>query len=325
MRGALDGVRILDLSWGIAGPLGVLLLAEQGADTIKVEPPGGDPFRRYSGYHVWNRSRRSVEVDLRNDVGREAFLRLAETADVVVEAFRPGTLDRLGVGWATLLRANQRIVLCSVPAIRGHRFAKRAGWGRARASVVRSTVPTSPGGGWARSSSHAMPSMGAAFLVPAGILSALLRRADRHGQRVRTSLLQGAFLYDQVWQEIEHATAFVHEIMGKTYPMGIHQPTIYETRDGWIHCSMLSGGHPKRSLDEVIGLEPGPGASNALTAEEREALTQRRRAVFRNLPTATLWPTCVRPAAGGTDHHHARRARSAASATRGERHGRHGR
>ena len=60
MPGALDGLRVLDLSWGIAGPLGVLLLAEQGADVIKVEPPGGDPFRDYSGYAVWNRSRRSV-------------------------------------------------------------------------------------------------------------------------------------------------------------------------------------------------------------------------------------------------------------------------
>src|SRR4051812_30724368 len=58
MPGALDGVRVLDLSWGIAGPLGVLMLAEQGADVVKVEPPGGDPFRSYSGYKVWTRSRR---------------------------------------------------------------------------------------------------------------------------------------------------------------------------------------------------------------------------------------------------------------------------
>ena len=70
MPGALDGVRVLDLSWGIAGPLGVLLLAEQGADVIKVEPPGGDPFRDYSGYAVWNRSRRSVTIDLKQPRGR---------------------------------------------------------------------------------------------------------------------------------------------------------------------------------------------------------------------------------------------------------------
>ena len=69
MAGALDGVRILDLSWGIAGLLGVTLLAEQGADVIKVEPPGGDPFRAYSGYAAWNRSRRSVTVDLKRPEG----------------------------------------------------------------------------------------------------------------------------------------------------------------------------------------------------------------------------------------------------------------
>src|SRR3984957_7373553 len=82
---ALDGIRILDLSWGIAGPLGVLLLAEHGADVIKVEPPGGDPFRSYEGYRCWNRSRRSVAIDLKDPVGVDEFLRLATTADAVVE------------------------------------------------------------------------------------------------------------------------------------------------------------------------------------------------------------------------------------------------
>src|SRR3954470_18400276 len=83
MPGALDGVRVLDLSWGIAGSMGVLLLAEQGADVVKVEPPGGDPFRDYSGHAVWNRSRRAVEIDLGRPEGVEAFHRLADDADVV--------------------------------------------------------------------------------------------------------------------------------------------------------------------------------------------------------------------------------------------------
>jgi hypothetical protein len=90
--GPLRGVRVLDLGWGLAGPLGVLLLAELGADVIKIEPPGGDPFRRQPGYHVWNRSRRSVVLDLKADEGREAFLRLGRDADVLVETFSPGTM-----------------------------------------------------------------------------------------------------------------------------------------------------------------------------------------------------------------------------------------
>ena len=110
MSGALDGIRILDLSWGVAGPLGVLLLAEQGADTIKVEPPGGDPFRVYDGYKVWTRSRRSVTCNLKSDAGRDAFLKLAATADVVMESFRPGVMDRLGVGYETLSAVNPRLV-----------------------------------------------------------------------------------------------------------------------------------------------------------------------------------------------------------------------
>src|SRR3954466_15304354 len=88
MPGALDGVRILDLSWGIAGPLGVLLLAEQGADVIKVEPPGGDPFRAYDGYRVWNRSRRSLTVDFKTDHGREGFDRLLSAARGCVSGWR---------------------------------------------------------------------------------------------------------------------------------------------------------------------------------------------------------------------------------------------
>src|SRR5438093_3453890 len=116
MPGALDGVRIVDLSWGIAGPLGVLLLAEHGADTIKVEPPGGDPFRAYDGYTVWNRSRRSFTVDLKDPAGRGAFERLAGKADVVVESFTPGVLDRLGIGYDRLRERNPRVVLLSVPA-----------------------------------------------------------------------------------------------------------------------------------------------------------------------------------------------------------------
>ena len=99
--GALDGIRVLDLSWGIAGSLGVLMLAEQGADVIKVEPPGGDPFRGYTGYAVWNRSRRSVTLDLKHPEGQAAF-QLAADADVLVETFRPGVTDRLGIGFDAL-------------------------------------------------------------------------------------------------------------------------------------------------------------------------------------------------------------------------------
>ena len=141
MPGALHGVRVLDLSWGIAGPLGVLLLAEQGADVIKVEPPGGDPFRDYSGYAVWNRSRRSVTVDLKQPAGADAFRKLAADADVLVETFRPGVTDRLGIGFDALheLESAARVLLVPRvprrPPARGTARVRRARAGEQRPAV----------------------------------------------------------------------------------------------------------------------------------------------------------------------------------------------
>ena len=233
MTGALDGVRVLDLSWGIAGPLGVLLLAEQGADVIKVEPPGGDPFRAYSGYHVWNRSRRSVTADLKSPEGLEAVLRLADAADVLVETFRPGVTDRLGIGFDTLHARNSRLVYCSCPGYpEGHRLAGRPGYD---ALVQASSGQQWEQPGWRMGPIFLhmpMPSMGAMFLIPTGILTALIAREEiGHGQHVRTSLFQGALLYTtQIWQHVEHADAGFHELMGKSYPPGIHQQMIFEVR-----------------------------------------------------------------------------------------------
>src|SRR5207244_1146771 len=124
-----------------AGPLGVLRCAEQGADVINVEPPGCDPFRDYSGDAVWNRSRRSVTVDLKQPAGADAFRRLAADADVLVETFRPGVTDGLGVGFDALHEINSRLVYCSCPAYpAGHRLAPRPGYD--------ALVPASSGQQW---------------------------------------------------------------------------------------------------------------------------------------------------------------------------------
>jgi len=284
--GALDGVKILDLSWGIAGPLGVLLLAEQGADVIKVEPPGGDPFRAYSGYAVWNRSRRSVTIDLKTSRGLEAFLRLADDADVLVETFRPGVTDRLGIGYHALQERNPRLVYCSCPGYpEGHHLADRPGYD---ALVQASSGQQWEQPGWRMGPIFLhmpMPSMGACFLVPSGILAALVaRESTARGQHVTTSLFQGALLYTtQIWQHVEKATAGFHDLMGKSYPPGIHQQMLFEVRDGeWVHSSVMSGLTPTRSQDELLGLDdpPDPMTFLTLAPEERERFTVARRAAY---------------------------------------------
>ncbi|WP_306317033.1 MULTISPECIES: CaiB/BaiF CoA-transferase family protein [unclassified Streptomyces] len=111
----LNGRRIVDCSELLPGPYASTLLADLGADVIKVERPAGDPTRRSpTRFGAVNRNKRSVVLDLKTGDGCEAFLGLAATADAVVEGFRPGVLDRLGVGWNVLRRVNERLVLCSL-------------------------------------------------------------------------------------------------------------------------------------------------------------------------------------------------------------------
>ncbi len=276
MAQALDGIRILDLSWGVAGPLGVLLLAEQGADVIKVEPPGGDPFRAYQGYRCWDRSRRSVVLDLKTAEGADAFLALASSADAVVETFRPGVLDRLGVGWEALRAVNPRLVLVSSPAYpEGHRRAGRPGY---EALVQAASGQMSDQPGWRMGPiflHFPVASMGTAFLIPTVVLGALLaRERTGHGQHATTSLYQGVMLYTtQLWMEAERPPTGFHEMMARTYPPGIHQLMLYECANfEWLHYSVLSGLTPIKSLDGVIGLPEGSG-----DAERRARMRQLDR------------------------------------------------
>ncbi|MFG2625424.1 CaiB/BaiF CoA transferase family protein [Streptomyces sp. NPDC048473] len=113
---ALTGKRILDLSRLLPGPYATCLLGDLGADVVKVETPGtGDPLRIAPElFDALNRNKRSVALDLRDPEDRIAFLDLVRTADAVVESFRPGVLDTMGLGYATLHEANPRLVLCSL-------------------------------------------------------------------------------------------------------------------------------------------------------------------------------------------------------------------
>jgi crotonobetainyl-CoA:carnitine CoA-transferase CaiB-like acyl-CoA transferase len=119
----LQGTRILDLSRLYPGPYATLVLADLGADVVKVEDPGGGDYLRWmppmageqSGwFHALNRNKRSLALDLRRPEGPPALLRLSRRFDVVVESFRPGVMDRLGVGWEALSRENPGLVLCSI-------------------------------------------------------------------------------------------------------------------------------------------------------------------------------------------------------------------
>ena len=111
----LSGLRVLDLSIWRPGPYATSLLVPLGADVLKVEPPGGDPMRRYPGlFAAVNTGKRSIELDLKVNAGRARALALAEQADVLVEGFRPGVMARLGLDDAAVRARNPGIVYCSI-------------------------------------------------------------------------------------------------------------------------------------------------------------------------------------------------------------------
>jgi crotonobetainyl-CoA:carnitine CoA-transferase CaiB-like acyl-CoA transferase len=123
MQAFLEGTRVLDLTQLLPGPYATTMLADLGAEVIKVERPGvGDPVRsrdpsvgdRSYTLLTRNRNKKSIAIDLKHDDGREAFLELARTADVVVESFRPGVVDRLGIGYDDVRKVNEDIVYCSI-------------------------------------------------------------------------------------------------------------------------------------------------------------------------------------------------------------------
>jgi hypothetical protein len=166
-----------------------MLLADMGADVLLLDRPE-DPhlgLERERWSDVMLRGRRSVTLDLKNPAGLDAFRRLAADADVVVETFRPGVTDRLGIGYEALRARNERLIYCSCPAYpEGHRLADRPGYD---ALVQASSGQQWEQPGWRPGPIFLhmpMPSMGAMFLVPTGILGALIaRETTGRGQHVR--------------------------------------------------------------------------------------------------------------------------------------------
>ena len=126
--GKLTGIRVIDLSMFLPGPMLTVMMADQGADVIKVEPAAGDPARTQGpfedGHSIWfanlNRGKASVVLDLKSEAGKAALADLIRGADVFVEGFRPGVMARLGFGWEDVRALNPRIVYCSISAFGQH-------------------------------------------------------------------------------------------------------------------------------------------------------------------------------------------------------------
>ncbi|MDB5507718.1 MAG: CoA-transferase [Hyphomicrobiales bacterium] len=201
--GALEGIRVVELTSYVSGPYAGMLLGDFGADVIKIEPPkGGDPFRGWgaSGYSATfgsvNRNKRSVALDLRDPEDLESARRLMLEADVVIENLRAGALDRLGLGWDDLHKVNPRLIYCSITGFGDlGPYAERPGYdtvGQAMGGLLSLLTDMNDPKPMGISLSDHLGGMAAAL----GILAALNERNQSgQGQRVSTSLLESTISF----------------------------------------------------------------------------------------------------------------------------------
>jgi crotonobetainyl-CoA:carnitine CoA-transferase CaiB-like acyl-CoA transferase len=199
----LSGIRVLEFCHAIMGPSAGLILADLGADVIKIEPVGGDSTRRLVGFAAgffptFNRNKRSVAIDLKSDEGRTLLHRLVATADVAIENYAPGTMDRLGCGYADFSKTNPRIVYCALKGFLSGPYEHRPALDEVVQFMAGLAYMTGPPGRPLRAGSSVVDIMGGMFAVIA--IQAALREREQTGtgQLVKSALFEStAFLMAQ--------------------------------------------------------------------------------------------------------------------------------
>ena len=264
---ALEGVRVLDFSQVGAGPACGMLLGDMGAEMVKVEAPGGDIGRKLgppwqNGESVvsmsFNRNKRSIVLDLKNPDGAATARRLAAAADVVLESFRPGVMDKLGLGYARLSQAQPRLVFCSVSA-----YGQSGPW-RDKPGVdgiiqAVSGLMSLIGDAGAPPMKVQTPAadITTAFLATVAVLGAL-RERDRtdgsgRGQHLDVSLYNSALMLQQSALASYLSSGEKPERSGSAAPYSAPNEA-YPTKDGWIQLAAYHEDRWKK-LCEVLRLE----------------------------------------------------------------------
>ncbi len=278
---ALEDIRIVDFSHVFQGPVGTQLLADFGADVIKIERPGGGDWSRAWGPYVegvslpfatLNRNKRSVALDLRSELGKEVILRLIGTADVLVHNFRPGVMERLGLGYEQLRERFPRLV-----------YARSSGWGDSGPYVERGRgghdMLARAEAGWfdARDAEGLPVGAGisadypAGMLLMQGILIALLsRERTGRGQLVSTDLLSAAF-HTHTWEggavlNRERATggggiAVTEKVIRKSF----------RTKDGYLEISPVFSSDSLRDISVALSLDDLAQDARFAAPEDRMA------------------------------------------------------
>jgi len=296
-RSALSDVRVIDCTHVIAGAYCSMLLADLGADVIKVEPITGEnnrinnPTSNFRPFELANRNKRGIAVDIQRPEGAGVLRRLARTADVFVENFRPGVFDRLGLGYEDLRAENPSLIYCSISGF-GHSgpYRERGGFdlvAQAMSGIMSFTGEI--GGTRPVAAGVPMSDIAAGCFGALGILAALNhRRATGEGQKVESSLLESALGF-AVWETgLYLATGEVAVPRGSRHRLAAPYEAL-KTADGYIAVGVTSQRLWKRFCQAltVPDLETDPRfATPTERIANRDQLQERIEAILARGPTA---------------------------------------
>jgi len=267
-HGALDGVRVLDVTQVMAGPFCAMLLADFGADVIKIEPPSGDSTRQMAGaigsdspaFNAVNRGKRSLVLDLKVAGGRDAFTRLARSCDILIENYRPGVMRSFGLDYQTLAAIHPALIYASISGY-GQTGPDRAkgGFDLIAQGVSGIMSITGENGRPPVKAGVPLTDLGAALLALAGILAALQYRSRTgRGQHVDTSLVEAGTALS-VWEATEFFSgAGLPAPMGSAHRLSAPYQAI-RCADGYV---TIGAGNDRlfRRLCEVLGHPEWAGA-----------------------------------------------------------------
>lgn len=216
MAGALDGLVVLDLTSHLSGPYAAMMLADQGADVIKIERPGvGDDARKMppfiegesAPFMIWNRNKRSVELDLKAPEGKAKLLALVDGADILIENMRPGVMDKLGLGYSALKERNPRLIYAAISGFgQTGPYASRGGFDLIAQGMSGLISTNGPADGAPYRLPIAISDVAAGMFLAFGILAAVeSRHKTGRGQMVETSLLEAAISFG-VYEAAHYST-----------------------------------------------------------------------------------------------------------------------
>jgi crotonobetainyl-CoA:carnitine CoA-transferase CaiB-like acyl-CoA transferase len=244
--GPLEGLKVVDLSHIMAGPACSMLLADMGADVIKVEKiPGGDDARRMlppkvgeesAAFLIMNRNKRGVALNLKTEQGRGVLLRLLKDADVLIENYRRGTMEKMGFGFETLHAMNPKLIYCSISGFgRTGPYADRGGFDLVAQGMTGLMSITGEGPGSPPMKSGApLTDITAGILACVGVLAALhARESSGQGQVVDTSLYEAGITHTYWHSAICFATGKAPGPMGTAHPLNAPYQA-FPAADGWI-------------------------------------------------------------------------------------------